>query len=217
MSMRLTPAVVAALRTGLYPIAPLIEVRLPRYTLRHVVGAAEVPWNNQRFVGEDAKFGALVSAGDLKDGIGDEAPDWDLTFTPPNDAAVDDLAGPEQQGSAVFGWLAVIDRVTGLPLPDPLLLFAGELDVPRLRAGKSGRTLEWRCTSALEVFHETETGARLSDAWHKLVWPGETGLANMSGIDKTSYWGVEKLPSGVTYGSGGGGGSTQFSRAVQAA
>ncbi len=202
MSMKITPQMAAALRLGIHPIAPLIEARLPGYTLRHVVGAGAVPWNGQVFVGEDARFGALVSAGDLKDGVVDEAPDWDLTFAPPNAAAAGDLSRAEHQGSPVFGWLAVIDRQTGLPMPDPLLMFAGELDVPRLRVGKAGRTIEWRCASALERFHEVETGARLSDAFHRLAWPGETGLANMTGIEKTSYWGVEKVPSGVTFGNG---------------
>ena len=108
------------------------------------------------------------------------------------------------QGSAVAGYLGVIDRATGSLLPDPVQLFAGELDVARLRVGKGSRTVEWRCVSALERFHDQERGARLSDAWHRLVWPGETGLANMSGIEKTSYWGVESVPSGVTYASSGG-------------
>lgn len=202
MSMRITPQVAAALRLGIYPIAPLIEVRLPGYTLRHVVGAGAVPWGQSVFLGEDERFGALVSAGDLQDGISDEAPDWDLTFAPPTAAATADLCKAEHQGAPVFGWIAVIDRATGLPLPEPLQLFAGELDVPRLRVGKAGRTIEWRCSSALECFHETETGARLSDAYHQLAWPGETGLANMTGIDKTSYWGVENPPSNVTYGDG---------------
>ena len=214
MSIRITPQAATALRSGLHPIAPLIEVRLPGYTLRHLVGAGAVPWNGATFVGEDDRFGALVSAGDLKDGVADEAPDWDLTFAPPNASVAADLCRADHQGSAVFGWLAVVDRATGLPIPDPLLLFAGELDVPRLRIGKAGRTIEWRCTSALERFHETETGARLSDAWHKLAWPGETGLSNMTGIDKTSYWGVESPPSNVTFGDGGGAATAALLRAL---
>lgn len=202
MSMKITPAVAAALRSGLHPIAPLIEVRLPGYTLRHVVGAGVVPWGTNVFLGEDGRFGALVSAGDLKDGVADEAPDWDLTFAPPNNAAAGELCRAEHQGAPVFGWLGVVDRASGQLVPEPLLLFAGELDVPRLRVGKSGRTVEWRCASALESFQETETGARLSDAWHKLAWPSETGLANMTGIEKTSYWGAETPPSKITYGDG---------------
>jgi hypothetical protein len=89
-------------------------------------------------------------------------------------------------------------------IPDPVHLFAGELDVPRLRVGKGSRVVEWRCSSALEAFHDQEIGARLSDSHHRTVWPGETGLANMTGIEKTSYWGVERPPSAVTYGGGGG-------------
>lgn len=202
MSFRLTPAVSTALRSGQHPLAPLVEVALPSYTMRHLVGSGEVKdWRDasRSFVGRDAKFGVLVSAGTLKDGVGDEAPEWDLTFAPSNDAAVADLTSAMAQGGQVSGWLGVIDRSTGQLIPEPVQVFAGELDVARLRVGKGSRTVEWRCVSALEVFHDQEVGARLSDAAHKLVWPGETGLANMSGIERTSYWGVQDAPSSVVY------------------
>ncbi|MDQ2764755.1 MAG: hypothetical protein M3Y22_15160 [Pseudomonadota bacterium] len=203
MSFRLTPQMTAAMRAGKSPIVPLVEVLLPDYALRHVVGSGEVPWGDKVFRGRDDRFGVLVSAGNLQDGIADEAPEWPLTFSPPDSAAVADLTRANTQGSLVNGWIGVLDRTTGQLLPEPLQVFAGELDVARLRVGKGSRTVEWRCVSALERFHDTERGARLSDAWHRMVWPGETGLANMSGIEKTSYWGVEKPPSGITYGNGG--------------
>ncbi len=207
MSFRLTPAVSERLRAGQSPIAPMVEVILPgQDPLWHLVGAGEVLWGNKRFVGRDLRFGVLTAASNIADGVSDEAPDWQLTFTPPGDVAAALLTQATAQGGEVNGWLGVIDRTTGLIVPDPIQVFAGELDYARLRAGKGTRTIEWRCCSALEPFHDQEIGARLSDAWHKTIWPGETGLANMTGIEKTSYWGVEKLPSGVTTGSGGGAG-----------
>lgn len=198
MSFRLTPQIATALRAGVSPIVPLIEVMLPDEPLYHLVGSGEVLWGNRKFVGRDHRFGILVAASNLKDGTPDEAPDWSLTFAPSDEAAVEDLTRANVQGAEVNGFLGVVDRATGLLIPEPLQVFAGELDVARLRVGKGTRTVEWRCVSALERFHDTETGARLSDAFHKTVWPDETGLANMTGIEKTSYWGVEKIPSGVT-------------------
>lgn len=202
MSFRLTPQIATALRAGVSPIVPMIEVMLPDAPLFHLVGSGEVLWGNRKFVGRDSRFGVLVAASNLKDGAVDEAPDWSLTFAPPDEAAVEDLTRASVQGAEVNGYLGVVDRATGLLIPEPLQVFAGELDVARLRVGKGSRTVEWRCASALERFHDTETGARLSDAFHKTVWPNETGLANMTGIEKTSYWGVEKVPSGVTFGNG---------------
>lgn len=213
MSFRLTPRVAAALRAGRSPIVPLVEVLLPGYALRHLVGSGEVPWGEKVFRGRDERFGTLVSAGNLEDGVADEAPEWSLTFHPPKGTAVVDLTRADVQGSPVNGWVGVVDRATGLLLPDPIQVFAGELDVARLRVGKGSRTVEWRCVSALERFHDEERGARLSDAWQKLVWPGETGLAHMTGIEKTSYWGVEKPPSGLTYGAGSVG-SSLFAQAA---
>lgn len=207
MTFRLTPAMSAALRSGYHPIAPLVEIALPGYLLCHLVGAGEVRWGNRTFLGIDPRFGVLKAAGTLRDGVGDEAPDWSLTFEPPASTAATLLTRAEAQGSEVRGWLSVVDRSTGLIIPEPVQVFAGTLDAARLRVGKRGRTVEWRCASALEVFHDTERGMRLSDATHQMIWPGETGCANMTGIERTSYWGVEKVPSGVTYGTGGGGGS----------
>ena len=207
MSFRLNPAMTAALRAGQSPIVPMLEVALPGYNLFHLVGSGELLWGNRKFGGRDPRYGVLVSASNIKDGVADEAPDWSLTFAPPDEVAVELLTNANVQGSLVNGYIGVVNRVTGQLIPDPLQVFAGELDVPRLRVGKGSRTVEWRCVSWLERFHDTETGARLSDSHHKMVWPGETGLANMTGIAKTSYWGVEKVPSGVTYGAGGGSGT----------
>ena len=202
---RLTPKMTAALRAGRSPIAPLIELERPGYTLRHLVGSAEVMWSGRLFAGADDRFGALEAAGTLKDGVGDEAPEWQLTFRPPDSTAVALLTDAAVQGSPVTGWLGVIDRVSGALVPDPIQVFAGELDVARLRVGMGMRTVEWRCVSALEPFHDGERGARLSDAWHQLIHPGETGLINMTGVERESFWGVDKLPSGVTTSSAGGG------------
>lgn len=202
---RLTPEMTAALRAGQSPIAPLIEIEFPGHTLRHLVGSIEVPWRGQVFAGEDPRFGVLEAAGSLKDGVGDEAPEWQLTFRPPDTAAVSDLTRADVQGSPVTGWLGVIDRRSGLLIPEPVQVFAGELDVARLRVGGGKRTVEWRCVSALEPFHDTERGARLSDAWHQLIHLGETGLINMTGIEKESLWGVENPPAGVTTSTAGSG------------
>ncbi len=202
MTFRLTPQMSAALRAGQSPLAPLIEVALPGYTLRHLVGSGEVMWGAKKFVGMDPKFGVLAAAGTLKDGVGDEAPDWDLTFIPPSEASAAELTAASAQGGDVSGWLAVVDRATGQILPEPIQLFAGDLDVARLRVGKGTRSVEWRCSSALEPFHDQEVGAKLSDAWHRNIWPGELGLSNMTGIEKTSYWGVASPPPTVIYQGG---------------
>lgn len=115
----------AALRTGQYPFAPLVRVQLPDYTLCHLVGSAEVPFNGERFVGEDSRFGILVAASNLKDGVADEAPDWSLTFVPPTEVAASELAAATAQGGEVAGWLGLIDPSTGRLLPEPIQLFAG--------------------------------------------------------------------------------------------
>lgn len=55
MTFRLTPQMSAALRAGQSPLAPLVEVVLPGYTMRHLVGAGEVAWGDKVFTGVDAR------------------------------------------------------------------------------------------------------------------------------------------------------------------
>src|SRR3546814_10076287 len=78
---------------------------------------------------------------------------------------------------------------------EPLLLFTGELDQPTLTVDKGSRELEFECVSGFERLFDNEEGLRLADSWHQSVWPGEMGLANVSGIITTVYWGVE-APAG---------------------
>src|SRR3546814_20326641 len=86
------------------------------------------------------------------------------------------------QGSVVSLWLAAVDRATGAVIPEPLLLFTGELDQPTLTVDKGSRELEFECVSGFERLFDNEEGLRLADSWHQSVWPGEMGLANVTGI-----------------------------------
>lgn len=207
----LSPAVQAALADGQRPyIAGLIQIDLPGYTLRLVDGG-HVVWNGQNFVSRDPRFGSIASIGGFEDGIGDSAPSVTIELFPATTVAATDLSAPNMQGSQVRMWLAVINPSTGQPIPDPYLIFIGDLDQTTLRAGRGTRRVQLECTSGFERFFEAEEGNRMSDAFHKSIWPGETGLANMTGVEKRVYWGAEAPPpSAPGYGGAGGGGSFSF-------
>ena len=49
------------------------------------------------------------------------------------------------------------------------------------------------------------SGNSLSAAWHKSVWPGETGHDQATGLKTPVAWGVASPPGGVSGGGGGGG------------
>src|SRR3546814_8338481 len=66
------------------------------------------------------------------------------------------LASPDMQGSVVSLWLAAVDRATGAVIPEPLLLFTGELDL--LSTGRSeerrvGKECVSTCRSRWSPYH----------------------------------------------------------------
>lgn len=210
----LTPAMDAAVAAPNPVIFGAVQIDLPSYTLRVIDGAATVTFNGGNFVGRDPTYGVLDSVNPIDDGFGDQAPALEFTFLPAKDAAAADLANAGMQGCRIRAWLGVLLRTTGVVVADPCLLFDGELDVPTLTIGKAKRQLAYACVSAMERLFANDEGIRLSDGWHQSVFPGETGLANMTGIVKKVYWGVA-APNGAASGGIGGGGD-RLVRAVAA-
>ena len=83
--------------------------------------------------------------------------------------------------------------------------------------GLGERSLDMEFVSACERLFEVQEGARLSDAFHQEIWPGERGLANITGTKKKVYWGGEVPQSGITrLSSGGGSGAGRDVRTVNA-
>lgn len=203
--MTLTPSMLAALGQSHVRMTGLIKIDLPGHVIRLCDGGF-VDWDGERYNCIDDTFGTIDSIDALEDGIGDEAPGGRLTFFPATTAAVVDLSSPEYQGSRIRIWLAVLDPVSGAVIPDPDLLFDGELDITVFNEGLGERSLDMEFVSAAERLFEVQEGARLSDAFHQEIWPGERGLANVTGITKKVYWGGEAPQSGITRSSNYGGG-----------
>lgn len=196
----------AALATDNPIVFGAVRIALPGATLRLLDGSGVVVFGGETYVGEDATFGVLGSISALTDGTGDEAPAFDITIIPPDDTAAGTLAGATMQGSGVQLWLGAVDRATGSPLGDPYLVFAGEIDVPVISAGAQGRTVEYQVVSVMERLFDEDEGAKLSDAFHQSIWPGETAFFDVTGIEQTIYWGQQPVNATVTTGGGSGGG-----------
>lgn len=201
------------METALSADTPLIfgalKIELPSYTLCLLDGAGVVSFGGDIYVGRDDTFGVLAAIDVLSDGVGDEAPALSITLSPGDDAAANVLANPLMQGSPVTLSLGVIDRTTGAPIPDPLMLFYGEVDQPTLKVGKGERSVEFECVSSFERLFDVDEGMRLADSFQQTVWPGDTGLSNITGVTKKIYWGSQGPNSSISYngGSGGFGGS----------
>ena len=198
----LTPALDAALAAPAPLVFGAVEIALPGYDLRLLDGAGSVTFGGKTFRGRDPIYGVLAAIEDIGDGVSDEAPAVGLTLLPASDAAAADLAAPTMQGSPVAIWLGAVDRTTGAVIPEPYLLFLGELDVPTLKSGRNSRSLEYEMVSVAERFFDDDEGARLADGFHKSVWPGENGFAFVTGVTETVYWGMDAPPSPIVAGGG---------------
>lgn len=185
----LSPAFAAALRGDRPLLVGMVEINLPGYDLLLLDGASQIMIGGRKFVGRDPTYGVLDSVKGLADTSGDQAPALTLGLIPAADTALATLVDPATQGSPVTASLGCVDLATGLIVPDPYVLFVGELDVPTIKWGKNNRRLEYRVTSIAERLFAVEEGKRLSDSWHQSVWPGETGLALVTDVETYVPWG----------------------------
>lgn len=195
------PATEAALTSFSPTIFGAVEIVLPSHTIRLLDGSGTVTFDGKTFTGSDATYGVIYAVDDFADGTGDEAPALGLTMAPASSAAAADLSSAVMQGSQVSMWIGVVDQTTGLVIGEPLLFFLGLLDVPTLKGEDNSRLVDLDITSVFEDFFLSDDGVRLSDSYHRFVWPGENGLKQATGVAHKFYWG-ENPPSGVAKATG---------------
>jgi len=202
---QLTPALDAALREVQATVFGAVTVELPGYTLNLLDGSGQIDFAGRTFVGEDATFGVLADIENLTDGTGDQAPALAIGLLPSGDSAAASLAAPTMQGSRVLIYFGAVNTATGQAIPDPQLIFLGELDVPTLRSAETGRRLDYEIVSVFERLFEDDGSARFSPGHHRSIFPNEAGFDFVTGVREAVYWGVAGNPGGISNGSGGGG------------
>jgi hypothetical protein len=208
-----TPAMEAALQQTFANLFGALEINLPGKDIRLLDGSAAITIDGNLFTGDDEEYGTLHEVEAFDDGMGDQAPRLSLTLLPASILAAETMLDPSAQGARVRVLLGAFIRETGIAVEDPILLFEGEVDQGSLRIGKSSRMLDYECAGGFERFFENQEGNRLAPGFHKSVWPGETGLDNVTGVAETIYWGSQPPKSSVV----AGGGSSGFGRVLGAA
>ena len=208
----LTTAMEAELSADVYLPFGAIEIALPGGAfLRLLDGPGHLFFDGVGWVGEDTTYGSLLSFEPISDGDQDEVPAVTVSIAVPSAEAAATLGAATMQGAAVRVLLGAFQAATNTVVPDPLLLFLGEVDVPKLTSGPEGLTVELEIVSYSERLFMTEEGERLSDAFHRSIFPGEKGLEFVTGVERTVYWGAQPPKGSVTNGqqqpAGGGGGS----------
>jgi hypothetical protein len=182
----------ATLITALEGQAPtlvhLVTVTLSSATVRWMDtgGSGFVVWGANTYRAEDAVYGALGAIGAIEDGADGQATVCDLTILC-DETAMALWIDPAEQGSLVTIHLGAINQATGLLIGTPELLFRGELDQPRLSAGR-GQTLIFDCITEEARMLEPNEEQRLTDSFHQSVWPGELGYDMVSELEQTVFW-----------------------------
>ena len=175
----------------------MVEINLPSYDLLLLDGAAQIMIGGRKFVGRDDTYGVLDTIKGLADSFGDKAPAISLGLIPPGTASLAALLDPSVQGSPCTISVGCVDMQTGIVVPDPYVLFVGELDVATVKWTSNDRRLEYKVTSIGERLFATEEGRRLSDAFHQKVWPGELGLAFVTDVETIVPWGQKLDTSAI--------------------
>ena len=182
----------ASLITALQGAAPtlvhLVTVTLSGATVRWMDtgGSGFVVWSGNTYSAENAIYGALGAIGAIEDGADGQATVCDLTILCDATAMALWIA-PERQGSPVTVYLGTVNPSTGVLIGEPELLFRGELDQPRIAAGR-GQTLIFDCITEEARMLEPNEEQRLTDSFQKAVWPGDLGNEHITDVEKKIYW-----------------------------
>lgn len=197
--MQTTAAMDTALNADRVRFFVATQIDLPGAVTVRLTDAGEVGWSQGNFKAFDAIFGVMDNMQPITEGEGDQAPQLSVSFLPASGASAAQLTDSSYQGSRIRVWLGVIDAA-GAVVADPHLMFDGEMDQPTLSIDESERVVEMECVSSFERLFSDDEGIRLNPANHKEVWPGETGLDDITGIVKQVLWG----PGKAINGAGGG-------------
>lgn len=200
-------------------LAGLIQIDLPDATLRFCDGAF-VKWDAYLFEADDPDFGVIGGMESVEEGTGDEIPALRMTFLPASTAAAAVLSQPDYQGCTMRSWIAEVDLATNEVVGTPSLEFDGQVDSTDLVIDQGSRELEMDITSRAERLFLINDGNTLSPRFHKLLFSGETGEDNATGVGVGVAWGTalpaQTYGTGFSSGAGGvGGGRLNFRNVVR--
>lgn len=193
-------------------IVQLMKWETQNFTLRLSTGGF-IPWGNESFLARDPTFGLLGELPTFEDGIDSQTTRSSITIIPPNPTALAAIADRAHKRTRLRVWDATLDIETGMLIGEPDPLFQGMVDYPRLVLGESWEVVLECCTEEA-LLNEPNEDRRLSNPFHQSVWPGETGLAYVTGLGRKIYWRAN-APAGtggggyVSGGGNGGGNSLQ--------
>lgn len=178
-----------ALSATILNLCALMVIDLPDRTVRMCDGAF-VRWDGDTFDCVDPEFGTIGSAETFEEKTGDEAPGGQLTFLPPSSTAATSLTNPAYQGARMRFWLGEFDPATGEVTGEPTLTNDLAIDTTTLKVGKGSRSVDVEFESAAKRLFMVMRGNALNNRFHQACYPGELGMANATGMPRSTAWGA---------------------------
>lgn len=183
-------------------ITGLLKIGFPTHTVLLNDGGITT-YNGDTYTPNDSLVGSLASIEELTEGVGNEIPALQLTFAPPNPVAISTFTLGAIQKSPVTLYVAEFDSETGAVIGTPDLMFIGFVDQPQVSVAFRTFSIKVSAVPYIEWLFQRPDGNELSSAFHKSIFPGETGHDNATGLGVPVAWGTESPDSrGVTTGGG---------------
>lgn len=170
-------------------LVALMKIELPDREVRLCDGGF-VLWEGDLYDSIDELFGTIASAETFEEKTGDEAPGGKLTFFPPSASAGAALANPAYQGSRMRFWLAEYDPETGQVTGTPELTADLSIDTATVKTSGGTRSVDIEFESAAKRLFMVMRGNALNDRFHQSCYPGELGMANATGMPRSTAWGA---------------------------
>lgn len=171
-------------------LVSLMKIELPERTVMMCDGGF-IYWGSDLFDCMDEDFGTIGSAEAFEEKTGDEAPGGKLTFLPPSSAAAASLSNPAYQSARMRFWLGEYDPMTGRVVGTPDQTADLAIDTVTLKIGKGTRQADIEFESAARRLFMVMRGQALNDRYHQSCYPGELGMANATGMPRSTPWGAE--------------------------
>ena len=200
--METTPALDAALSAERVIFFVAVQLDEPNGAVRLVDGG-EVSWSQGDFKAVHPVWGTLEGIDAIGDGLDEQAPTLSMTFFPNKDANVAAICNPALQGARTRIWLGALNLTTKAVIADPYIMFDGAIDIPTVITDEGSRAVDFEVASQFEKLFMDDEGSRLNPNNHKDIWPGETGLDQITGIVRQVIWGPGDKITGATPGSVG--------------
>ncbi|WP_311267446.1 hypothetical protein [Sphingobium sp. WCS2017Hpa-17] len=174
---------------GVINLVALMKIETPGRTVM-MCDAGFVYWGADLYDCIDPMFGTISAAESFEEKTGDEAPGGKVTFLPPSSAAGIALNDPALQGSRMRFWLGEYDTATGRIVGTPEQTADLAIDTSTIRAGRGSRAVDIEFESAAKRLFMVMRGNALNDRFQQACYPGELGMANATGMPRSTAWGA---------------------------